>query len=122
MADKPPAKQIDDIIANLPDWRGARLAELRQIILRANPALVEAVKWKKPSRPEGVAVWMRDGNICVADVLKSAVRLTFPSLPDPNGLFNARLASTSARAIDFTEHDAVDDMGLAALIVEAAKE
>ena len=36
------------------------------------------MKWKKPSRPMGVPVWWRNGNICVGEALKSAVRLTFP--------------------------------------------
>ena len=61
------------------------------------------MKWKKPSRPEGVAVWMHGGNLCMADVLKKAVRLTFPdgaALSDPAGLFNTRLDSKSVRAIE----------------------
>jgi hypothetical protein len=54
------------------------LARLRAVILGAGPSIVEEVKWKKPSRPMGVPVWSRDGNICIGEALKSAVRLTFP--------------------------------------------
>lgn len=124
MAEASAAKQIDAIIEGTPDWRGPRLAQLRGLIMKADPAAVEQVKWKKPSRPEGVAVWSHDGIICVADLLKSAVRLTFPKgaqLTDPKDLFNARLESTSVRAIDFREKERVDGPALRALVKEAAR-
>jgi hypothetical protein len=124
MSEKTPSEQIDDIIAMHPDWRGQRLAQLRRVILDAAPGIEEDVKWKKPSRPEGVAVWTRGGNLCMADVLKKAVRLTFPngaSLDDPAGLFNTRLDSKTVRAIDFAEGDVVDEAGLQALIAGAIR-
>lgn len=114
--------EIDAIIGKAGDWRGATLARLRTLINEAVPAVVEEVKWKKPSRPEGVPVWSRDGIVCVADLLKNAVRLTFPKgarLRDPKQLFNARLESKTARAIDFREGEPIDESALAALIGEA---
>src|SRR5579872_4852079 len=93
-----PAREIDDIIRTSGDWRGSKLAELRALIKQADPGVIEEVKWKKPSRPEGVPVWSHDGIICVADTLKNAVRLTFfkgAQLQDPKKLFNARLDSNT---------------------------
>ena len=119
-----PAQQIDAIIRASSDWRGERLARLRAVVTRADPAAVEEVKWKKPSRPEGVPVWSHGGILCIGETLKHAVRLTFPKgaqLPDPARLFNARLDSNSVRAIDFHEHDTVDEAALAALIHEAVR-
>lgn len=116
------AQQIDDIIKQSGDWRGAKLSQLRAVIKEADPTVVEDVKWKKPSRPEGVPVWSHEGIICVADTLKHAVRLTFPKgaqLRDPQQLFNARLDSKTVRAIDFHEGASVDEAALQALIVEA---
>lgn len=116
--------QIDAIIKKTAGWRGKRLAELRALILAADPGIVEEVKWKKPSRPEGVAVWSHDGIVCIGETLKSAVRLTFPKgalLKDPKGLFNTRLDSKSVRAIDSHEDDAVNASALKALIVEGAR-
>jgi hypothetical protein len=116
-------EQIDAIIRNIPDWRSKTLAQLRSIITQAHPDIVEEVKWKKPSKPEGVPVWMYNGNICVADTLKNAVRLTFPKgaqLPDPTHLFNTRLDSKTVRAVDFFEGSAVDSQALSALIQAAA--
>ena len=120
--DKSPSQQIDAIIKEPGDWRGKKLAQLRALILEADPAVVEAVKWKKPSKPSGVPVWVHDGNLCIADTLKNAVRLTFPKgaqMKDPNGLFNTRLTSKTVRAIDFFEGDIVDEAALKALILEA---
>lgn len=122
MDDRSAAQQIDDIISKPGDWRGETLSQLRALIKEADPAVVEDVKWKKPSRPEGVPVWSHDGMICVADTLKRAVRLTFPKgaqLQDPQRLFNARLDSNAVRAIDVHEGDAVDAAALRALVLEA---
>jgi hypothetical protein len=120
--DQSVSQQIDDIIRQSGDWRGEKLSQLRAFIKAADPGVVEEVKWKKPSRPEGVPVWSHDGIVCVADTLKNAVRLTFPKgaqLKDPKRLFNARLDSNSVRAIDFREGSAIDEAALKALILEA---
>ncbi|HZQ36020.1 MAG TPA: DUF1801 domain-containing protein [Dehalococcoidia bacterium] len=116
------AQQIDAIIRKLGDWRGRKLAELRTVINTADPEVVEEVKWKKPSKPEGSPVWSHDGILCVGDTLKNAVRLTFPKgarMSDPAELFNTRLDSNTVRAIDFREGDTVDEVALASLILQA---
>ena len=99
--DKSPAKEIDEIIANVGGWRALTLTRLRRIILSANADVVEEIKWRKPSKPEGVATWVCDGNVCMADLLKSAVRLTFPKgarLDDPAALFNSQLPTQQQRS------------------------
>ncbi|MEW5829859.1 MAG: DUF1801 domain-containing protein [Chloroflexota bacterium] len=119
-----PTQQIDAIIKASGDWRGRKLSQLRASIKEADPAVVEEVKWKKPSNPMGVPVWSHDGIICVADILKNAVRLTFPKgaqMMDPKKLFNTRLDSKTVRAIDFHEGDAVDETALKALIHDAVR-
>jgi hypothetical protein len=122
--EKSPSQQIDAIIKEPGDWRGRKLSQLRALIKRADPAVIEEVKWKKPSKPSGVPVWSHDGIICVADTLKNAVRLTFPKgaqIKDPKKLFNTRLDSNTVRAIDFHEDATVDDAALKALILEAVR-
>jgi hypothetical protein len=124
VADNSPSKEIDAIIEKSNDWRNQRLARLRAIVLRAHPAVVEEVKWKKPSRPEGVPVWSHDGIICTGEMLKSAVRLTFPrgaEIKDPRGIFNTRLDSKTVRAIDVREGDAIQEAALKALVREAIR-
>ena len=118
------SQQIDARIAALTDWRGRMLSRLRTSIKRADPKLVEEVKWKKPSNPMGVPVWSHDGIVCIGEPLKNAVRLTFPkgaSVKDPNKLFNTRLDSASVRAIDFYEGVTIDEPALKALILDAVR-
>jgi hypothetical protein len=116
------SEEIDAIIGTSGDWRGEMLSRLRGIVLGAGPAVVEEVKWKKPSRPEGVPVWSLDGIVCIGEMLKTRVRLTFPKgaqLKDPKKLFNARLDSSSVRAIDFSEGEKLPEAALRALIIDA---
>jgi hypothetical protein len=122
--DKSAAEQIDAIINMHNDWRGQTLAQLRALINQADSAVVEEVKWKKPSRPEGVPVWSHNGTICIADTLKNAVRLTFPKgaqMKDPKKPFNTRLDSKTVRAIDVHKDEMIDEVALDALIVEAVE-
>lgn len=118
----PISRQIEAIIQEPGGWRSTVLSQVRAAIKKADPAAVEEVKWKKPSRPMGVPVWSHDGNVCIAEALKNAVRLTFPKgamVKDPKRLFNVRLDSNSVRAIDFHEGDAVNEAALKALITQA---
>ena len=78
MSDASASQQIDDIVRRMAGWRGERLSQLRALIRGADPGVIEEVKWKKPSRPEGVPVWSHDGTVCIGEALKNAVRLTFP--------------------------------------------
>lgn len=122
--EKSASQQIDAIIKESGDWRGKKLSQLRAVIKKADPAVVEEVKWKKPSKPMGVPVWSHVGTICIADTLKNAVRLTFPKgaqIKDPTKLFNTRLDSKTVRAIDFHEDEAVDEAALQALILGAVR-
>ena len=121
---KSPSQQIDAIIKEPGDWRGKKLSQLRALIKKADPAVVEEVKWKKPSNPMGVPVWSHDGIVCIGNTLKNAVRLTFPKgaqVKDPKKLFNTRLESNTVRAIDFHEGETVDETALKALFLDAVR-
>lgn len=117
-----PSEQIDAMIKGHGDWRGTTLLQLRALIKRTDPAVVEEVKWKKPSNPMGVPVWSHDGIICIGEALKNAVRLTFPKgaqVKDPKKLFNTRLESNTVRAIDFHQGEPINEIALKAIILEA---
>jgi hypothetical protein len=118
-------KEIDAIIADADDWRGQTLARIRRVILSADEGIIEDIKWRKPSKPEGVATWVYEGNVCMADLLKRAVRLTFPKgarLDDPAPLFNSRLDGDTIRAIDFFEDSEIADDQLRQLVRRAVAE
>jgi hypothetical protein len=91
------------------------LSRLRALIKKADSALVEEVKWKKPSNPKGVLVWSHDGIVCIGEALKNAVRLTFPKgaqMKDPKLLFNTRLESDTVRAVDIHENGNINEAAL----------
>jgi hypothetical protein len=110
---------IDDMIAKTPGWRGTALAELRRIIHDADPGITEEVKWRRPSNPMGAPVFEHEGIVCVANVLKERVRLSFPaglSLPDPQKVLTAVSAGNKTRIIDLYEGDTVNESALKDLI------
>src|SRR5438874_10331378 len=78
MSAAPASQQIDDIVRRTAGWRGERLSQLRGLIRGADPGVIEEVKWKKPSRPEGVPVWSHDGIVCIGEALKNVVSLPCP--------------------------------------------
>ncbi len=113
-----PKEQIDQHIAAIPDWRRETFAEVRKIILEADPEIEETFKWM------GSPVWERFGIIAVANAHKGKVKLTFDQgarLPDPKALFNAGLEGNQRRAIDFFEGDKVDAPALKALVRAASE-
>ncbi|MEI7656018.1 MAG: DUF1801 domain-containing protein [Actinomycetes bacterium] len=112
-----PAELIDARIKEYDDWRGQTLARVREVILAADPSIVEEWKWNVP-------VWSSNGVVCTGEVYKAAVKLTFAkgaSVEDPAGLFNSSLEGKVRRAIDIREGDSVNKRALAALIKRAAK-
>ena len=99
-----PSRLIDAKIKKLGDWRGETLARIRKLIKAADPDVVEAVKWKKPSNPLGVPVWEHAGIVCTGETYKDKVKLTFAkgaALKDTSGLFNTRLDGKVRREIVF---------------------
>ena len=116
------SKEIDAKIASLGDWRGAALARVRRLIREADPDVVEAVKWRKPSNPAGVPVWEHAGLICTGESYKDKIKLTFArgaALDDPSRLFNSSLTGGTRRAIDIPQGGEFDEAAFRALIREA---
>ncbi|MCW2979573.1 MAG: hypothetical protein JWO14_1300 [Solirubrobacterales bacterium] len=112
MADSP-SELIDARIAELGDWRGETLSQVRAIIKSADPEVEETWKWR------GVPVWEHSGIICTGETYKKAVKLTFAkgaSLDDPTGLFNSSLDGNVRRAIDIHEGEDIDTEALEGLI------
>jgi hypothetical protein len=110
-----PGALIDEMIATTPDWRGATLAQFRGIIHDADPEIVEEVKWRRPSNSMGAPVFEHEGIVCVANILKERVRLSFPaglSLPDPQKILTAVSEGNKTRIIEVYEGDTIDASAL----------
>jgi hypothetical protein len=104
---------IDEKIKELGDWRGKTLAQVREVIHKADPEITEEVKWR------GTPVFSHGGIICTGETYKSAVKLTFAkgaALEDPSGLFNSSLDGNVRRAIDIHEGDKINEEALKELI------
>jgi hypothetical protein len=111
-----PSKQIDELIAEIGDWRGDTFAKIRKTILASDPEIVEEFKWM------GSPLWSCDGMIAVANAFKAKVNVTFAygaKLSDPAKLFNSGFGGNTRRAIDFFEGDKVNERALKALVREA---
>jgi hypothetical protein len=107
---------IDGRIKELGDWRGKVLAQVRTLIHKADPGIVEEWKWR------GVPVWSHDGIVCTGETYKQVVKLTFAKgagLKDPDGLFNSSLEGNTRRAIDIREGEKINQAALKALVREA---
>ena len=108
-----PSERIDQLIAELTDWRGKTLARIRKSILEADRQIIEEWKWM------GSLVWSCHGIIAVGNAHKDKVKLTFShgaSLPDPDKLFNAGLKGNAWRAIDVFEGDKINRRALKNLV------
>ncbi len=104
---------IDARTAELGNWRGEMLARVRAVIKRADPDVVEELKWR------GVPVWSHDGIICTGETYKRVVKLTFAkvaALAGPSGMFNSSLEGNTRRAIDIHKGEEIDEGALADLI------
>ena len=113
---KQASELIDQRIEELGDWRGKMLAQVRALILKADPEIVEEWKWR------GVPVWSHSGIVCTGETYKQVVKLTFArgaKLKDPDGLFNSSLEGNTRRAIDIHEGEKLNKSALSALILEA---
>lgn len=119
------SKAVDQKARALKDWRQETLAEVRRLILEADPEIVEERKWIKPTNPNGVAVWSHAGIVCTGEIYKTVVKLTFvkgASLADPRGLFNSSLDGNARRAIDIKEGEEINAKAFKALIQSAVAE
>ena len=113
---KPASKLIDQRIRDLGGWRGETLARMRELILEADPEVIEEWKWM------GTPVWSHDGIVCTGESYTKVVKLTFArgaSLPDPSRLFNSSLEGNTRRAIDIHEGEKVDAGAFKALVKAA---
>lgn len=105
--------RIDQLILELPGWRGETLARMRALILEADPEMMEEVKWM------GTPVWSHHGIVCTGEAYKTHVKHTFArgaKIPDPAQLFNSSLEGNTRRAIDIHEGEKIDAGAFKALV------
>jgi len=109
-------QQIDEQLANLKDWRSPIMTKFRQLVLEVEPDLVEEWKWK-------TGMWSLNGQlVCGFAAFKNHVKFNFfdgVNLKDSKKLFNNGFEAKTARSIDLSEGQNVDESALKKLIAEA---
>lgn len=90
--------------------------------MEAHPGIIEEVKWRKKSNPDGVPVWSYSGILCTGETYKDKIKLTFfrgSEVEDPHKLLNS--GSGKRRAIDLFEGSELNDSSFKNLIKSAVK-
>lgn len=100
------------------DWRGTVMSRIRQLIKETDPEIIEEVKYKTATNPNGVLVWYHDGMISTGEIYNKHLRLGLAKGnllkdQDPRGLIN------SHRAIILHEKDTLNDVAFKNLIKAA---
>jgi hypothetical protein len=106
---------VDEYIASLEGWKAEVVTAARQIVLKAAPGAVEAIKWSQP-------VYSTKGPCVYMKAFKSAVNLGFwwgVHLNDPKGLLQG--TGDKMRHVKLTSLDDIDEQALADLVRQAVE-
>ncbi|MDX6585637.1 MAG: hypothetical protein QOI31_110 [Solirubrobacterales bacterium] len=107
----------------MADWRDEKLDEIRSLVKEAVPEIVEEMKWKTKSNPDGVHTWYHEGLIGHGQTFKGKVKVTFAkggALDDPKGVFD-KVHGGKSRTIDLYEGDKLNKTAFKKLVRDAAK-
>jgi hypothetical protein len=107
----------DDYIASLPTWQQVVCNHVRDLIHRAEPNIVEEIKFK--NRP----YFTLEGNVCAFLAAKDHVNVFIydPIAPDPSGIINQGQDNATARSIQIYESNTLNDKAFIELIQAVAE-
>jgi hypothetical protein len=104
--------RIDAYIAALPDWQQAICRRVRELVLAADPEVVETIK--RTDRP----YFVLDGNICALLGAKDHVNVFLYDgaiVPDPDRIITAGHDNKTARTVAFRRGDPINEPALSAM-------
>lgn len=109
-------KQVDAYIQSLPDWQQEICTETRHLIHEAVPDICEEIKFT--NRP----YFTLNGNVCAFLAAKDHVNVFIydPIAPDPKGLINQGHGNATARAIQISKNQKIDQEAFMNLIKAVA--
>lgn len=113
---KPDTSNVEFVLPD--DWRGTVMSRIRELIKEADPEIIEEVKYKTASNPNGVLVWYHTGMLSTGEIYNKHLRLGLANGnvlkdQDPKGLIN------SYRAIIIHEKDTLDESAFKKIIKAA---
>jgi hypothetical protein len=97
-------KRIDEYINSLPAWQQALARQVRELVHKADPEVIETIK--RTNRP----YFVLDGNICALLGAKDHLNVFIydPIAPDPEGIINQGHGNLTARAIQIREGETIN--------------
>ena len=104
--------RVDAYLDGLPAWQRATLAQVRDLVHAADPAVEETIK--RRIQP----YFVLDGNICAFLAAKDHVNVFLYDgaiVPDPDGIITAGRANATARTVGFRHGDPVNEPALLAM-------
>jgi hypothetical protein len=107
-------EQVTNYIETLPTWSQNICNRLRDIILSANPSIVEDWKWGPNYNSNGM--------ICGYGAGQKHVKFTFfngSAMSDGKNLFNHCVDNEFSRSIKYTDESQIDELALAEYIKES---
>jgi hypothetical protein len=105
--------RVDEYINRLPLWQQQICRQLRDLIHRADPEVVETIK--RTVQP----YFVLEGNVCALLAAKDHVNLFLYDgaiVPDPEGIITGGHYNRAARMISFYEGDTIKARPLTAML------
>jgi hypothetical protein len=105
--------RVDAYIDRLPDWQQEICRQLRDIVHRADPEVVETIK--RTVQP----YFVLEGNVCALLAAKDHVNLFLYDgaiVPDPEGIITGGHGNKTARTISYRRGEKIKAKPLAAML------
>ena len=105
--------RVDRYIARLPNWQQELCQELRDLIHRADPEIVETIK--RSVQP----YFVLEGNVCALLAAEDHVNLFLYDggiVSDPHGIITAGQANQTARTISYRRGEKIKKRPLIAML------
>lgn len=104
--------RVDEYIAALPDWQREICRRVRDLAHEADPEVVETIKRTKQP------YFTLNGNICALLAARNHINIFIydPIAPDPEGIINQGQGNLTARAIQVSRGDTLNERALLNLL------
>ena len=105
--------RVDAYIDALPEWQQRICREVRDLVHRADPEVVETIKFT--NRP----YFVLEGNVCALLAAKKHVNVFLYDgaiVPDPDGIITGGHDNTTARFISIHEGEKINAPALTAML------
>jgi hypothetical protein len=104
--------RVDAYIEALPEWQQAICREVRELVLAADPEVVETIK--RTDRP----YFVLEGNICALLAARDHVNVFLYDgaiVPDPEGIITGGHDNQTARTVAIRQGEAINAPALGAM-------